>query len=308
MDSEGQLCLPRLKTAQPNSAIELTFLRELVDSDDLVEHHLYVDPISSHAPLLQVLEHVSLEGDESREELLCSAHPSLLFIRTLHRIAMETASIAIEKDLLRGTERWTEDETRINSRIAILKNRRSAQVFLLRLFVELLLETRQYVIHESDAVWCPRLWAALPTLYPSLPDFATIVDSWDVKELADEQALWQTFIAGNNVYSRNILERNKRAFDCVQTWASTEFFSDSLFEAFLTTTLSFLLQLARGSNLPPDAEPPSYNYRHHQGQRPPVGQRFLSLCCDRAYTDITANLDLSTSSRSYLVRSRSKRR
>jgi len=104
-------------------------------------------------------------------------------------------------------------------------NRQSAQVFLLRLFVELLEATDHCDPTKSDAIWKGSLEKALPRDQETLEEFARAVCVVLTDEVAELQAEWQVRLENVKDQDRvarytDLLSRNLQAFEIAKSWVS----------------------------------------------------------------------------------------
>jgi len=132
------------------------------------------------------------------------AHPALFFIRLLERIRTESRALS-------ETAR------------ALHAHRRSAQVFLLRLFVELVKDTQQDNPYHSDAIIHSRLAASLPQAWTTSLDFAQEMRGILTTAVAEHQAHWQMSLEGDHHSEHrfgSLVARNEAAFESALEWVS----------------------------------------------------------------------------------------
>ncbi|GAA5833699.1 hypothetical protein JCM3766R1_000074 [Sporobolomyces carnicolor] len=206
--------------------------------DSLVRHHVHFDTQLSHDVLLNVMKEVSYP--DSPPLRICTAHPSLLLVRILHRIQLEVDTVGYLSQVVRGVA----PSHSLASQIATHEHRRNAQFFLLRLFVELVLDTGHDNPRNSDAVWYPRLVAAVPTCYSDFGQFRAMVHRWQPELLVEDATNWQLSLMGDNSLYHELAARNRSAFGHVLAW------------------------LDRGRVVEDGFEPLSYDPHHHRFQRP----------------------------------------
>ena len=178
-------------------------------SDNLVLHHVYSDTHRPRGRLNGTSITHNLTYDTPVE--VKTLHPAHVFIRILERIRIESVTIHTAPN---------------NAKKRLHSHRRSAQVFLLRLFIELLEDTIHSDPTKSDAIWKPRLETALPEDYESFEQFIHEVYPVLTRKVAEEQAEWQVgieYVDAHDLKERfeALLKRNLRAFDRVRDWVSS---------------------------------------------------------------------------------------
>lgn len=139
-------------------------------------------------------------------------HPADYLVRTLQRIKMERIMVGSSSEASR-----TPHPGRLN-----------AQVFLLRLFVELVVKASQFDTSRSDALWRPRLESAVTKDFNDLNHFAQEVnDEFTeavIQRLSKNQAIWQIQYEADQPYDHRLhqlMTRNIQAFWYAKEWVSS---------------------------------------------------------------------------------------